>query len=234
MSPPPPSPRSARSTGSTGSARSTRRYDNSRRLAQALATEQSVIDAARRSFIGDGYAATTMAAVARAAGVAPQTVYKAFGTKAALLKRVYDVTLVGDADPVPLVDRPEFAAVREADDGSTLLRAYAHVGRLLQDRLGPLVTALLEGAAAGDADLQAFAATIDGERLAGTGGVAARLAAMGALRAGLTVERARDALWTLNSVDVWRLLTRSRGWTADEYEAWVADAMIAAVVEPPA
>ena len=209
-----------------------RPYDNSRRLAQAHQTERTVVDAARRLFIADGYAATTMAAVARTAGVAPQTVYKAFGTKAALLKRVYDVTLVGDVDPVPLIDRPEFAAVLGATDGSSLLRAYAHVGRLLFDRLGPLVTALLEGAAAGDPDLQAFAATIDGERLAGTGGVAGRLAAMGALPEGLTVERARDAVWVLNSVQVWRLLTHDRGWSADEYEAWVADAMIGAVVEP--
>ena len=63
--------------------------------------------------------------------------------------------------------------------------------------------------------------------------MAARLAEMGALRRGLTVERARDTVWTLNSVQVWRLLTHDRGWTADDYETWVADAMIVAVVEPP-
>lgn len=216
----------------TSPTRHVRPYDNSRRLAQAHQTTQAVVDAARRLFIDDGYAATTIAAVARAAGVAPQTVYKAFGTKAALLKRVYDVTLVGDTDPVPLVERPEFAAVREATDGGDLLRAYAHVGRVLYDRLGPLVTALLEGAAAGDPDLAAFASTIDGERLTGTGKVAARLAEMGVLRHDLSVERARDVLWTLNGVQVWRLLTHDRGWSADEYEAWAADAMIAAVVEP--
>ena len=110
--------------------------------------------------------------------------YKAFGTKATLLKRVYNVTLVGDAEPIPLVDRPEFAAVLEATDGHGLLRAYAHVGRLLYDRLGDLVATLLEGAAAGDPDLSDFADTIAGERLTGTGGVAARLAEMGALRLG--------------------------------------------------
>jgi AcrR family transcriptional regulator len=212
----------------------TRPYDNTRRLAQARQTEQAVVETARALFIADGYAATTIAGIARAAGVATQTVYKAFGTKASLLKRVYDVTLVGDVDPVPLVDRPEFAAVREAVDGPTLLRAYAHVGRVLQDRLGPLVTALLEGAAAGDTDLRALAATVDSERLIGTGGVAARLAALGALRRDVTVERARDAIWTLNSQHVWRLLTQDRGWTSDEYEAWVAEAMIAATVEPGA
>lgn len=212
--------------------RTTRPYDNARRLAQARLTELAVVDAARALFIADGYTATTVAAVARAAGVAPQTVYKAFGTKAALLKRVYDVTLVGDVDAVPLADRPEFAAVRDAVDGPSVLRAYAHVGRVVQDRLGPLITALLEGAAAGDPDLQAFAATTDGERLTGTGHVAARLADLGALRRGLSVERAADAIWTLNSVQVWRLLTQDRGWTSDEYETWVADAMIGAVVEP--
>ena len=220
MSPPPPHPRPARP------------YDNTRRLAQARQTELAVVDAARRLFIADGYASTTIAGVARAAGVAPQTVYKAFGTKAALLKRVYDVTLVGDADPVPLVDRPEFAAVLTAPDGPSLVRAYVHVARVLLDRLGPLVTALLEGAAAGDSDLRDFAATVDRERLVGTGGVTTRLSELGALRVGLTVERARDALWMLNSVQVWQLLTRDRGWSGDEYESWLADTAIAALVEP--
>ena len=208
-----------------------RPYDNSRRLAQARQTELAVIDAARELFIADGYAATTIAGLARAAGVAPQTVYKTFGTKAALLKRVYDVTLVGDVDPVPLVDRPEFAAVRDADDGHALLRAYARVGRVLYDRVGRLVATLLEGAAAGDPDLREFAATIDRERLTGTAGVADRLAALGELRHDLTATRARDVLWTLNSVPVWRLLVHDRGWSADDYETWVAGAMIAATVE---
>jgi AcrR family transcriptional regulator len=211
-----------------------RPYDNTRRLAQARQTELAIVDAARRLLIADGYASTTIAGVARAAGVAPQTIYKAFGTKATLLKRVYDVTLVGDADPVPLVDRPEFAAVLTAADGPALLRAYAHVGRVLHDRLGPLVTALLEGASAGEPDLRELAATIDRERLTGTGGVVTRLAEMGALRAGLPIERARDTLWTLNAVHVWRMLTRDRGWTGDEYESWLADVTVAALVEPEA
>jgi AcrR family transcriptional regulator len=215
-------------------ARGVRPYDNTRRLAQARQTELAIVDAARRLFIADGYASTTIAGVARAAGVAPQTIYKAFGTKAALLKRVYDVTLVGDAEPVPLVDRPEFASVRDAADGPSLLRAYAHVGRVLSDRLGPLVTALLEGAAAGDPELRDFAATADRERLTGTLGVVTRLAELGELRAGLTIEQARDTLWTLNSAHVWRMLTRDRGWTGDEYEAWVADVATAALVEPGA
>lgn len=220
--PSPPRPRAARP------------YDNSRRLAQARQTELAVVEAARTLFIGEGYAATTIARVARAAGVAPQTVYKGFGTKAALLKRVYDVSLVGDVDPVPLVDRPEFAAVLDAGDGPGLLRAYARVGRVLYDHMGPLVATLLDGAAAGDRDLREFASTIDGERLTGTAGIAGRLAELGALRRGLTVDRARDTIWTLNSVPVWRLLTRDRGWPGDDYEAWVAEAMIAAVVEPGA
>jgi AcrR family transcriptional regulator len=215
-------------------ARQARPYDNTRRLAQARQTELAVVDAARRLFITNGYASTTIAGVARAAGVSAQTVYKAFGTKAALLKRVYDVTLAGDAEPVPLVDRPEFAAVRNATDGPTLLRAYAHVGRVLHERLGPLVTALHEGAAAGSPDLRDFAATVDRERLAGTGGVVARLAELGDLRAGLPVERARDALWTLNGVQVWQMLTRERGWSADEYETWLGDVIVAALVEPHA
>ena len=88
------------------------------------------------------------------------------------------------------------------------------------------------GARSGEPELQAFVDTIDAERLVGTGTVAARVAELGALREGLSVERARDAIWTLNSVEVWSLLTEQRGWTGEEYEQWVGRAMADAVLAP--
>ncbi len=210
----------------------TRPYSSPLRAEQARQTQRRILDAALRLFLEQGYTATTMSAVAAAAGVSVQTVYKAFGTKPALVKRLYDVTLAGDDEPVPLADRPEVKALYAEPDPRRYLMGYAHLGRLLIERLGPLLRVLSAGARSGDPDLRAFVDTINGERLVGTGMGARHLAELGALRDGLSVERARDAIWTLNSVEVWSLLTEQRGWSAQAYEEWVGRAMADAVLAP--
>ena len=149
------------------------------------------------------------------------------------MKRLYDVTLVGDDQPVPLADRPEMVAMRAETDPRRFLTGYAVVGRALAERLGPLLGVLVAGARAGDPELREFVDTINGERLAGSTQIVSRLAEMGALRPGLSRERARDAIWMLNSVEVWSLLTEQRGWSGEEYADWVAKAMADAVLAPP-
>ena len=96
-----------------------------------------------------------------------ETVQKGFGTKAALAKAVYDVTLVGDDEPVPLRERPEFVAIRAEADPDRKLAAYAAIGRALWERLGPLLAVLMQGAQAGEPDLVAFVATIRRESYIG-------------------------------------------------------------------
>jgi AcrR family transcriptional regulator len=172
--------------------------------------------------------------VAAAAGVAAQTIYNTFATKAGLLKAAYDITLAGDAETIPLAERPDVRALYETPDAAALLRGYARLGRELLDRVGPLMLQVTAGAAAGEADLVAHQVVTDGERLTGTTMVAQRLAALDALAPGVTVEQARDRLWTLNSVQVWHLLTGTRGWSGEEYQDWIGDAMCAAtLVSPP-
>lgn len=209
-----------------------RSYRSPLREEQARQTQRRILDAAYALLLEQGYTATTMAAVAGRAGVSAQTVYKTFGSKPALTKRVYDVTLVGDDEPVPFADRPEVVALGRETDPRRLLAGYAALGRGLLERLGPLLRVLLAGARAGDPELRELVDTLNGERLIGTGQVAARLAGLGALRPGLSQERARDAIWTLNSVEVWSLLTEQRGWSGDEYAEWVGRAMADAVLPP--
>jgi hypothetical protein len=91
---------------------------------------------------------------------------------------------------------------------------------------------LLAGARAGDPDLVTYAATVHGERLVGTTMVARRLDELGALRPGLTVERAAELIWALNSPEVWGLLVGERGWTPDEWQAWQERALADAVLAP--
>ena len=206
-----------------------RTYDNRGRAEQARRTRRRVLAAAHDLLLESGYRATTMSQIAVAAGVSVETVYKAFGTKAALVKEVYDVALVGDDEPVPLRERPEMQALIADPDPAGKLRRYAAVARTLGQRIGPLVSVLLAGARSGDPDLEALAETTDRERLAGVTALVGHLDESGGLRPGLDPDRARDAIWTLISPDVYRMLVVERGWSHDDYERWLADTLVATI-----
>lgn len=210
--------------------RSTRGYASAVRTDQAEATRRRIVHAAGELFRRDGYAATSVAAVAGEAGVSGQTVYNVFGTKSALLKAAYDAAIVGDDEPVPLADRPEIRALYAETDAARFVRGYAALGRTVAERVGPLALQISAGAGAGDPNLIALRDTTNGERLLGTEMVVRRVAELGGLADGLTIETARDRIWALNSIEIWHLLTGLRGWTGEEYAAWIGDVMVASIV----
>lgn len=207
-----------------------RPYVSPVRARQAQQTRQRVARAAAALFVGHGYAATSMAEVAREAEVSAQTVYNLFGSKPGLLKGAYDIVLVGDDEPLPLAERPEVRALYAGTDPAEFLRGYAGLGRTVLERVGPLLLQITAGTATGEPDLIAIKQTTDSERLTGTGMVARRLAELGALSPALSVRGARDRIWTLNSVEVWHLLTGTLAWSGAEYEQWIGEAMGAAVL----
>ena len=88
-----------------------RKYNSTRRQEQARETRRHVIEAARQLFIENGYAGATIDAIAREAGVAPETIFATFGSKRAILAAVIDVAVGGDDQPTPLLQRPEPQAV---------------------------------------------------------------------------------------------------------------------------
>src|SRR6185437_4465415 len=93
-----------------------RAYDGSRRREQARARRLAVVQAARELFETGGFRQTTIAAIAKRAGVSSESIYKTFGTKAALAKAVFDIELAGDDEPVPVAERPAMQAVRDEPD----------------------------------------------------------------------------------------------------------------------
>lgn len=208
-----------------------RRYDNTGRAEQAKANRHRVLRAAYQLLINTGYAATTIKAVAAEAGVSVETVYKAFGSKAKLIKETYDVTLVGDAEPIAFIDRPEYRALNADPSARGKLIRYAGLCRMLSARLGPLVDVLLAGAKSGDRDLVEFAETTKRERLFGATEIVRQVVDTGQARADLDQDRARDTVWVLNSPEVYQLLSRDRGWTDDQYEQWLADMFIAEMLD---
>lgn len=207
-----------------------RAYDASSRRESARANRRAVVDSARDLLEERGLAATTIAEVARRAGVSPESVYKGFGSKAGVVKAVFDVAIAGDDDPVPVADRPEVQRIRDEPDLRAKIRLYAESAAERAGRAARLQLALRDGAAA-DPAVEELWRTVQAERLAGTTGVARHLVDTGRLRAGAGVEEVRDVLWTCLSVEVYDLLVLQRGWTREAYADWLTRTLVAFVTD---
>lgn len=203
-------------------------YDNSRRRAAAGLVRRRILAAADERFLAVGFGAASIREIADLASVSPESVYKQFGSKAGLLKGVYDTALAGDDTAIAMVDRPEAAAVREATTPATSVAAYARMAGLLGSRIAPILTVMIT-AQGGDPAVGELASTVENERLAGATGVAEYWAARHWLRADVDVRRAADVIWTVNSPEVRSLLIR-RGWTEDAYEAWIVEVLLGSVM----
>ncbi|MEW2444384.1 TetR/AcrR family transcriptional regulator [Micromonospora marina] len=215
---------------------SRRQYRSELRREQAAATRQRIADAARSLMLRHGYAVTTMAEVARVAGVAVQTLYATCpGGKAGLAKLVYDATLAGDAQPVPMAERPPVQAiVAEADPGRKL-ELYASMVLSVAERITPVHRVLRAAAAATPADenLHGLLHQAELQHRAGSRGPAAHLAEVGALRDGLTVDQAADQIYALSSIEVYERLTEICRWSGEEYCAWLAATLSSTLLETP-
>jgi AcrR family transcriptional regulator len=203
-----------------------RRYDATRRQAQAAQTRQDILAAAHQLFLERGYAGATLAAIAKAAGVVVETIYRAYGSKAELFKAVVRAAVAGGAARAQVSpdQRPAIQAVIAEPDPHRQLELYAATQPGIHARAGPLLRVLV-GAAAADPELAAAWDQLENERLAGMGRFAQLLADRGVLQAGLSVQEARDLLWTLNALAVHDLLVLRRGWSPERYRDWLASAL---------
>lgn len=207
-----------------------RRYDASRRREQAHENRQRIVAAAHALFVERGYGRTTVADVAAAAGVAPETVYAAFRNKPTLLQRAWDVAVGGDEQDVPLLERPELRAVLAEPDLPTRLARFAVVHTAVMHRTAPLLRAL-RGAAAGEEAAAALVARADGARLEAMAVHAAAAARTG--RLGVTEQECRDVLWSTTDGTLWHRLVRERGWADERYAGWLGRLWVAALVDAP-
>jgi AcrR family transcriptional regulator len=107
----------------------TRRYESPRRAAQAAATRRQILESAGKLFARDGYAATTVAAIAADAGVALKTVYVAFETKSGLVRALWNLRLRGDDEELTVQDRAWYREVLDERDAARKLRLAARNSR---------------------------------------------------------------------------------------------------------
>jgi len=206
-----------------------RRYDASRRQAQSRQLRLEVVATARELLIEQGYASTTMGEIATAAGVSPQFLYAAFGTKPKLLNTIIDWTLVGDDEPIPMAERPSILAIRKESTITGKCALHAHHVRLLAPRITPTLR-MLRAAADADTDAREIYETGERQRHVEDTLFAADLRMAGGLRLGVTEPVAADAIWALVPDVLWDMLVQRSGWTPDNFEVWYARQISAAVL----
>src|SRR6266851_714558 len=199
-----------------------RRYESPHRRAQAADTRRQILEGAKRLFAEQGYAATTMAAIAGEAGVALKTVYVAFETKGGVLRALWNLLLRGDEGAAPVAERQWYRETLEEPDPERQLRLTAHNSRVVKVRLGAVLE-VIRTAAPTDPDVEALWERIQTEFHANQRAIVESLDAKQALRGELDVDRATDILWTLNHPNLWQLLVGRLGWTPEQYERWCAE-----------
>jgi AcrR family transcriptional regulator len=204
-----------------------RSYDSTRRREQADRARQAVLDVALRRFLDDGYAATTIAAIAQDADVSPDTIYKSFGGKPGLVRALCERGLEG-AGPVPAEQRSD-ALQATAADPTEITRGFGKLASEVAPRVAPLLLLL---AAAGQADPQiaALRAEFDAKRLARMTHNARMLHKRGLLREDLSVKRAGEICWTYSSPELYQLLVLDLRWPLSRFGQFISDALTSALL----
>ena len=204
-------------------ARSVKRsYDARTRRRHAEDTRRRIIDEAGRLFADVGYQRTTMEAIADAADVSVESVYAHFKNKRTILERFLEVAVAGDHEAVAVLDRPEVQNLSEIADQRELIQRLAHLSRSILERAAPAHRAL-RTAAPSDPKIEAMLEADQGRRHGAQTAFVKLIARRGGIRP--TLEEATDTYWGLASPELYELLTRTRQWTPDRYEAWLADAL---------
>jgi AcrR family transcriptional regulator len=202
-----------------------RPYASALRQQQASQTRSRILDAAQRLFTERGYGATTIESIASEAGVATDTVYASFGTKAGVLHKLLDVRVGGDDAPVPLLDREGPQRVRAEPTQQKQVSGFAADVAQILERARP-VDDIMRGAAAIDPEIAALRARMQGLRYSNVRRFVSWLAAKGPFRDAISEEEAGAIVWTLASPEVHGLLRGGRGWSVERYSGWLADTLI--------
>jgi AcrR family transcriptional regulator len=198
------------------------------RAERARRTREAVIDAARRLFLQDGFAATTIAAIAADAGVSVETIYKTFGGKPGMVRAICRQALAG-AGPVPAETRSDDLQRIETDP-RTIIRGWGGLTTEVAPRIAPVLL-LLRAAAVNDPEMAELQNEISDQRLARMTHNAEGIAEH--LRPGLSIAETGIILWTYSSPELYELLVLKQGWNLQRYGTFIADAIIAAVLPSP-
>ena len=189
----------------------------SSRARQPEVTRQRICAAAKDLFLTQGYDQTTIVQIAKGAGVAQQTVYFVYGSKAAVLAAVLDVEIVGDMGGLPLLERPQVKHLARVGEPRQLLRRIVRVATDVTERLAPLYEIVRGGAT--DAEISELLDRHEAQRWQSLRHMTALLD--GHLAAGWSVDESTDWLYSLLSHEVFWLLVHRRGWSTARWRQHV-------------
>lgn len=201
-----------------------RRYTSELRDRAADATKARVLGAAKRLFTRRGIDATTIAEIAERAKVAPSTIYALYKSKEGILRALMSSALFG----------PRFQEARAKLDGVTdpvaLIALSAHVARAIYEgesaELG-----LIRGTSAFSPTLRRMEQEFEAIRFEMQEERVRLLFAEARQRKGLALEEARRILWMYTSRDVYRMLVQAGGWTPEQYQRWLSETLLSALVD---
>jgi AcrR family transcriptional regulator len=199
-----------------------RGYESERRRAQSEATRQRILVMARALVVERGYRGTTIAELARRAGVHVDTIYELVGRKPVILRELVEHAISGTDRPLDPVERDYVQQITAEPDAGRKLDLYAAAMRRILARLAPLFLALRD-AAATDPEAAQVWSQISERRAANMRLLAADLLATGQLRDRLSIDEVADTIWATNSPDLHRLLIEDRDWSPDHYQEWLAN-----------
>jgi AcrR family transcriptional regulator len=199
--------------------------------ARTRLARRAVVEAARALFVDRGYGATTIEALAERSDVPPATVYRLFSSKLGILKALLDVSIAGDDQALPVLDRPEVAALFAEPDPERLLAGFARMNVAINERSGQMYQ-LLASAACSEPAAAELLGQYTQQRQHGQGQIARALARGGALRADLRERDAADIVHVFMSPEVYRLTVTDRGWSRARYEHWLTDALVQQLLPP--
>lgn len=201
-----------------------RAYSSERRAAAAQETRTRILDAARDLLGRDGIDRTTIADIARAAGVAAPTVYAVLGSKEGILRALMERALFGEAF------RSAQALLAGVTDAVEAVALTPRVSRAIYEGesndLGLLRSASGFSPALGEMEQEFERIRYEMQE--------ARVRALfdaGRNRPELSFDEARRVLWMFTSRDVYRMMVVEGGWSGERYQAWLARTLLDALVD---
>jgi TetR/AcrR family transcriptional regulator, regulator of autoinduction and epiphytic fitness len=204
-----------------------------RRARKALDTRRRVLDAAETLFTRDGYATTTMTAIADEGDVAVQTLYAVFGNKRAILTELIDARVTGDDHSGSPPDREDWQAMERETDPDRQIALFAAIATRIGSR-SAAINEVMAAAAGADAEIAAIHQQQRQARYRDERRLAHSLARKSALRQGLSETQAADIIWAIATTRTYRALVFERRWTTDQYERWLSDLLSRALLAEPA
>jgi len=193
-----------------------------------MRTRANILKVAEELFLRNGYAATTVAAVAAAAGVSVETIYKTFRGKPGLIGAIQRSALAGTG-AVPAADRSDEISALDLPP-RTVLRHWATLTTEVIPRVAPIIL-LVRAAAATDPDMGMLLTEINDQRLRRMQHNASRLNERGTLRGGMSIEQARDVMVAYSAPELYEILVTRQHWSVDSYGDFVYRGLVAELLD---